>query len=165
MHPAKRLLLIGLVTALCDGTFATVQSIFVNGSATRVWQGVASVLLGRGAIGGGAAATAAGLLMHFGVAYSWSALFLLAFTQLESLRLTTASRIGLLVIAAIYGPLIWIVMSFGVIPLLVHHPPVITSRWWVQLVGHVFFVGLPIVLTTAMTAAPATSHVVVAAEV
>jgi len=162
MHPAKRLLLIGLMTALCDGIFATVQSIIVNGSATRVWQGVASVLLGRSAIGGGASSTATGLLMHIAVAYTWSAIFLLAFTQMESIRAAAASRMSVLLLAAIYGPLIWIVMSFGVIPLLVHHPPVITARWWVQLVGHIFFVGLPIVLTTTMTAAPATGRVVAA---
>jgi len=36
------------------------------------------------------------------------------------------------------------IMSLVVIPLLVHRPPTITIRWWVQLVGHVPFVAIPI---------------------
>ena len=36
-------------------------------------------------------------------------------------------------------------MSLVVIPLLVRRPPTIGFRWWVQLVGHFPFVGLPIV--------------------
>ena len=44
-----------------------------------------------------------------------------------------------------YGPFIWTVMSVVVIPLLVHRPPSINVRWWVQFVGHIPFVALPIV--------------------
>jgi hypothetical protein len=36
-------------------------------------------------------------------------------------------------------------MSLAVIPLLLHRPPAITVRWWIQFVGHAPFVGLPIV--------------------
>ena len=36
-------------------------------------------------------------------------------------------------------------MSLAVLPLLTHRPPAINVRWWVQLVGHFPFVGLPIV--------------------
>jgi uncharacterized membrane protein YagU involved in acid resistance len=46
--------------------------------------------------------------------------------------------------AALYGPLVWMTMSLVVIPLLVHRPPAITTRWWIQLFGHIPFVGLPI---------------------
>jgi hypothetical protein len=35
-------------------------------------------------------------------------------------------------------------MSAVVIPLLTRRPVVITGRWWIQLLGHVVFVGLPI---------------------
>jgi len=40
-------------------------------------------------------------------------------------------------------------MSCAVIPLLLHRPPTITARWWVQLLGHFPFVGLPIVTCIA----------------
>jgi hypothetical protein len=36
-------------------------------------------------------------------------------------------------------------MSAAVIPLLTHQAVAITPRWWIQLVGHIAFVGLPIV--------------------
>jgi hypothetical protein len=55
---------------------------------------------------------------------------------------------GPLKVAAIYGPCIWMVMSLVVIPLLVRRPRNITTRWWIQLAGHILFVGLPIVLCT-----------------
>jgi hypothetical protein len=52
---------------------------------------------------------------------------------------------GALAVAAVYGPLIWIVMSALVIPLQTGRPLTLTYRWWIQLAGHVVFVGLPIV--------------------
>ena len=48
-------------------------------------------------------------------------------------------------VAAVYGPLIWLVMSLVVIPAFSHRPPTINFRWWMQFVGHFPFVGLPIV--------------------
>lgn len=135
---ANRLLITGLVIGICDGLFATVQSLVVNHSASRVWQGVASVLLGPSAVGGGMRTTLIGILMHFAVAYFWSAVFI--FGVMRFWRPPWS-------FAIVYGPFIWLVMSLGVIPLLVHRPPSITPRWWVQLVGHIFFVGLPIVVT------------------
>jgi len=42
-----------------------------------------------------------------------------------------------------------------VIPLLRHQPTPITYRWWIQLVGHFPFVGLPIVASVARERAPA----------
>jgi hypothetical protein len=35
-------------------------------------------------------------------------------------------------VASVYGPFIWMVMSLAVIPLLLHRPPTINVRWWVQ---------------------------------
>jgi uncharacterized membrane protein YagU involved in acid resistance len=56
-----------------------------------------------------------------------------------------ASPYGVLKVASLYGPFIWLVMSLVVIPLRLHRPPAITIRWWVQLIGHFPFVGIPIV--------------------
>jgi hypothetical protein len=54
-----------------------------------------------------------------------------------------------MVIASVYGPLIWIVMSMLIVPQLTHRPPAITYRWWIQFFGHIPFVALPIVATIA----------------
>ena len=87
--------------------------------------------------------------MHVVVAFGWSAVFLFGVRRLEPVKRTLASRFGILKVAAVYGPFVWMVMSLVVIPLLVRRPPSITFRWWVQFVGHFPFVGLPIVASTA----------------
>jgi hypothetical protein len=141
----SRLLRAGLLTALTDGLFATIQSVAVYGSTfSRLWQGVAGVLLGREAFEGGAATVLVGIGMHIGVAFTWSAVFLFLVLRWPRARDLLASPYGPLKIAVIYGPLIWMVMSLGVIPLFVHRLPPISARWWTQLVGHIPFVGLPI---------------------
>ena len=40
-------------------------------------------------------------------------------------------------------------MSIVVIPLLLHRPPTIGLRWWIQFFGHIPFVGVPIVASLA----------------
>ena len=142
----SRILLAGLLTGVTDGLFSSVLNVAVYGSTmTRLWQGVASVLLGREALDGGMRTASSGLLMHFGIAFAWSALFLLLVVNSGWLRGVLASPSGIVTVAAVYGPFVWIVMSSVVIPLVAHRPPVINSRWWTQLIGHAVFVGLPIV--------------------
>jgi uncharacterized membrane protein YczE len=138
-------LLAGLLTGVTDGLFASVQSLFNDSTPTHVFQGVASTLLGPSAFDGGARTAAIGVLMHFGVALGWSTVFLILYERWPRLRELVRSPLGPLKVAAVYGPFIWLVMSLVVIPLLVHHPTQLTPRWWVQLIGHIVFVGLPIV--------------------
>jgi hypothetical protein len=89
-----------------------------------------------------------GVLMHFGVAFGWSAVFLFLVMRSSWIRGLLSSRFGVVKVASLYGPFIWLVMSLAVIPLLVHRPPAITIRWWIQLIGHMPFVGMPIVAST-----------------
>jgi hypothetical protein len=118
------LLCSGIVTGIVDGLFAIVQSVcFYNSTATRLWQGVASTLLGRAALDGGVRTAAIGLLMHFGVAFAWSAVFLFVLMRRTWIRRALASSGGVLMVAAVYGPVIWIVMSLAVIPALTQRPP------------------------------------------
>ena len=146
MIPLSRLVRAGLVTGVTDGLFSSVLSAFFYGSTvTRLFQGVASVLLGAAALDGGARTAAFGVLMHFGVAFGWSAVFVMLVLSSSWLRGVLAAPYGVLAVAAVYGPLIWIVMSLVIIPLFTHRPPVINIRWWIQFVGHIPFVALPIV--------------------
>jgi membrane protein implicated in regulation of membrane protease activity len=71
--------------------------------------------------------------------------FLAIDRSLPRLRQVLASPRGVLAVAAIYGPAIWLVMSLVVISLFTGRSPAITFRWWVQLVGHIPFVAVPIV--------------------
>lgn len=146
----------GLLTAVSDGLFATVLTIVAfGGTFTRLWQGVASVPLGRAALDGGARTVGIGLGLHVCVAFFWSAVFLFGAMRMEVVRRLLASRLGILKVAALYGPLVWLVMSVLVIPLFTGRPPTFTIRWWAQCVGHVPFVALPITWT-ARRARPVT---------
>jgi len=106
------------------------------------------VLLGPEAFNGGLRTVAVGVLMHFGVAFGWSAVFLFLVLRSRWVRGVLASPYGVVKVAALYGPLIWMVMSLAVIPILLHRPPTITYRWWIQWFGHIPFVGMPIVASS-----------------
>ena len=141
-----RLALAGLVTGVVDGTFSSVLSVaFYNSTVSRLFQGVASVLLGPEALNGGRPTAALGILMHFGVAFAWSAVFVLLVMRWTWIQHLLDARGGIVMVAAVYGPFIWLTMSLVLIPLFTHRPPAIGVRWWVQLIGHFPFVGLPIV--------------------
>jgi len=142
----SRLVRAGLLTGIIDGLFSSVLSVaFYGSTVTRLFQGVASTVLGKEAFEGGTSTALLGVLMHFGVAFGWSAVFLLLVERSPWIRRVLASQYGVVKVASWYGPFIWLVMSLAVIPLLLHRPPAINPRWWVQLIGHIPFVGVPIV--------------------
>jgi hypothetical protein len=140
-----RLLRAGLLTAVVDGLFSSILSVAAYGSTvSRLFQGVASVLLGADALSGGTRTAVIGVLMHVLVAFTWSAVFLFLVLRWNWVRGLLASPYGVLKVAALYGPFVWMVMSLVVIPVLAHRPPTITMRWWIQWFGHIPFVGIPI---------------------
>lgn len=147
-HAVARLIRAGVTTAITDGLFSSVLVMFFyNSTFARLWQGVASTVIGPSAFDGGSRMVALGLAMHVGVAFAWSAVFLLAFDALPPIRRVAASGSGALALAAIYGPVIWMTMSCLVIPSMTHRPPTIAFRWWVQFFGHIPFVAVPIVMS------------------
>jgi hypothetical protein len=140
----------GLLTAVTDGLFSSVLSrFFYHSTVTRLFQGVAATLLGPAAFDGGTRTAAIGVLMHIGVAFGWSGVFVFGLMRVPAIRRVLASKVGIVKFAALYGPSIWMVMSLVVIPQLVHRPPAITFRWWVQFFGHIPFVAVPIVALSA----------------
>jgi hypothetical protein len=151
----SRLLRAGLLTAVVDGSWAVVLTFLYGRSQAMLWQGIAATLFGDRMLEGGAAAVALGVAMHVGVAFGWSAVFLLLATRSARVRRVLDSPYGPLKIAAVYGPFVWIAMSAVVIPLLTGRPLMITSRWWIQLLGHVVFVGLPIAWSVGRGSRPA----------
>jgi hypothetical protein len=146
----SRVITAWLFTAVSDWLFSSVLTVFIyKRTFASLWQGVASTLLGPSASQRGTTATVIGILMHFGVALGWTTVFFLLLGRLKWLRDLVRSRFGVLKAASIYGPFIWLVMSLAVIPLLLHRPPSITVRWWVQFFGHIPFVALPMIATLA----------------
>jgi hypothetical protein len=142
----SRLVRAGLLTAVVDGLFSSALSVLAYDTpVARLWQRVASTLLGPTAFDGGTRTVLIGLAMHVGVAFTWSAVFLVLYLNSAWLRRKLTTMTGVITVAAVYGPAIWLVMSLVVIPLLVGRPSQITVRWWVQLFGHIPFVAIPIV--------------------
>ncbi|MDB4906751.1 MAG: hypothetical protein JWO05_1535 [Gemmatimonadetes bacterium] len=140
---AKRLVRAGLATGVVDFLWAVVLTACYGKSQLKLWQGVASVPFGKGMLDGGLPTAAIGVVVHFGVAFSWSALLLVLLMRSSWLRGVLASPGGLFKVAVVWGPLIWAVMSLVMIPLFTGNPTTVNARWFIQLVGHVFFVGLP----------------------
>jgi uncharacterized membrane protein YagU involved in acid resistance len=112
----------------------------------RVFRGVASVLLGKSALDGGVATGLIGIAMHLSVALFWSGVFVIAFRNSSALRDLIRGWKGAIAVAAIYGMSIWLFMSLVFIPAMVSRPPTIGAKWWVQLIGHIPFVAMPMIL-------------------
>ena len=143
-----------LVTAAWDFCCASLLSVFVYGSTlARFWQGVASTAFGAGALEAGWIGVAEGLLLHLSVAFTWSAIFVAAMFASPKLRRAIRPAGGALLVAALYGPIIWLVMSLVVIPLATGRPPAFNFRWWVQVFAHLPFVTLPLVFTARQVVA------------
>ena len=142
----QTLLKCGLAVGVSDFLFASVSNgLMMHRTPVRVFQGVASVPFGKGALDGGLPTAALGLAMHFCVALFWSAVYLLITRSSPAMRRLVQTARGAVLFAAIYGPFIWLVMTFVVIPFFVHRPPTFSPIWWVQLVGHPVFVVGPMI--------------------
>lgn len=137
-----------LAVAVTDALFASATGMFIPPVATpaRVFRGVASVLLGEGALDGGATTALIGLAMHFGVALFWSTLFVLAVRNIPWVRESLESWPRALLLATIYGVSIWLIMTWIVIPSMLHRQPTLSTKYWVQLGGHIPFVVGPMIL-------------------
>src|SRR6476469_5992264 len=104
-HPLSRLIRAWLSTAVIDGLFSSVLSIgFYGSTATRLFQGVASTLLGPRALTGGTSTALVGVLMHIGVALGCSTVFLVRAMNSAWIRSVLAAPFGVLRVASVYGP-------------------------------------------------------------
>jgi hypothetical protein len=144
----RAILLGGLTAGILDITYAIVVSRLLRGTdAVTVLQSVASGLLGGSAYDGGAATAALGLFLHFVIAFTAAAVYVLA-----SRRLPTLVRRPWLW-GALYGMAVYLFMNFVVLPLSafphkLSFPPLVLAR---GLAGHIVCVGLPIALAAAST--------------
>ena len=78
-----------------------------------------------------------------------TAVFMALVSRSAWIRRVLASRYGVVRVAAVYGPFIWLVMSLAVISLATGKLPAFGLRWWVQVFAHVPFVALGNYLTLA----------------
>jgi hypothetical protein len=107
----KAILAGGIVAALLDILDPITFFYFRNGIAPiRIPQSIASGLLGRAAFSGGMKTALLGLAMHLCIALTWATFFVFAARALPFLS-RHPIRSGLL-----YGAIIYIVMSYLVLP-------------------------------------------------
>jgi uncharacterized membrane protein YagU involved in acid resistance len=112
----------------------------------RIFQSVASGLLGPKAFQGGAQTAALGLFLHFLIAFIWALIYYVASRQIGFLTVKPVIA-GLL-----YGEFVWVMMNCVVVPLSAIHrwPPrtdpasIITGP-----ILHTVLVGLPIALAVS----------------
>ena len=136
----------GLTVGVLDTFGAIAHSLIIRGQARpiAIFQGIASVLLGEEAMSGGLATASLGLLMHFCVALTWASVYGLIYSRWGWLRTTTRSTAGAVAVGFVFGPIVWLMMRFVVLPVLTETGPVKLGSFLLMVVVHMLCVGLPI---------------------
>jgi len=102
----------GLVAGTLDILLAFVNAGWSSGvTPARVLRFIASGLTGAEAFSGGPVYVGLGLVLHFLIVFSWSALFFLLYPKFSRFIRSKILQ------AILYGLVIWGVMNFGVLPL------------------------------------------------
>lgn len=130
----------GLTVGVLDGLAAVISSALNGVSPVRVFQYIASALLGRASYAKGLAAVLLGFALHFAVAFSVAAVYFYASRKLPSLNRHAA------VSGAIYGILVYFVMQLIVKLTLAAPLPFSIFGLLQGIFIHICFVGLPTAL-------------------
>lgn len=138
----------GLVVGILDGLFALVfYGLILGVQPMRIFQSVASGLLGKASYEGGTQTFLLGILIHFIVASCIAAVYYLASLKLPIL-INHAVVCGL-----IYGLLSYLVMNYVVIPLsAIGSRPFSLRVFLPAFIAHALLVGLPIALLARRSA-------------
>jgi hypothetical protein len=136
----RAIILGGLAVAVLDGLDAVVAYKIVLGfDPVPIYQFVASGLLGPSAFSGGAATALLGLAVHFLVAFSAAAAYVLSSLRWPALR-DRPVPYGLAFGIAVFAFMSWVVTPLSRIPSSPFSLPLFLNG----LVGHALLVGLPI---------------------
>jgi hypothetical protein len=139
------ILWISLVAGTLDITENLVFNHFRGFTAGHVFQYIASGLIGMKSFRSGWSSVALGVVIHYAIALTWTAIFFLA-----ALKFPTMTRRPFLT-GVVYGCVVYLIMNFVVLPLsgVPHAPAAITIAARVNAVlALVFCIGLPIALLT-----------------
>ncbi len=138
----KPILWAGLICGVLDGLSAVALSAYFGGAPLRVFQGIASAMLGRGAFNGGLGTGAVGVALHFLIAFVAAAVYYAA-SRNFSVLIHRAILCGVL-----YGIAIHLFMNFVVIPLsAIGRRPIAVQTFVPILIIHMIVVGPSISLT------------------
>lgn len=134
----------GLTVGVLDCMAAMTNAYFRSGvTPDRVWQYVASSVLGSESFNGGAATVALGLLFHFCVAFG------VATGYYVLSRIFPAMIRRPLISGPLYGIAVYFLMSYAIVPLTLVKQG--AFNWYGLVSGliiHMLFVGSPVALIT-----------------
>jgi hypothetical protein len=140
----------GLIAGAFDITYAVVFFGFRGVPAIRVFQSVASGLLGSKAVDGGWPAAGLGLVLHFLIALILAAIFYLASRSL-SILVRHAVVCGICYGFAVYWIMNLVVLPLSAYPRKFSFVPVVVIT---GLLVHMFLIGLPIALAVRRASLP-----------
>ncbi|HMQ61415.1 MAG TPA: hypothetical protein PKE06_12155 [Flavilitoribacter sp.] len=138
--PLRTILTAGLLAGTLDGLAASIGFYLNNHkNPALVFRFIARGIFGEQASTGGTGMAAAGVFLHYLIAFIWTVVFFLIFPRLKFLSK------NLVLSGMVYGLFIWLVMNVVVLP--VSHGISFTFSFPKSLLGLsyiVFLVGLPI---------------------
>lgn len=134
------ILLTGLLAGFLDGSAAAILYFIRTGkNPVAVYEFIASGVFGRDAFTGDPVMPVLGLMFHFFIAMTWTALFFLAYPKVERMQQSpVANAIG-------YGACIWLFMNLVVLP--VSNVPAVPFKISSAIIGMVVLmvcIGLPV---------------------
>jgi hypothetical protein len=143
-HSALRVIAtVALVAGTADITAACIHAAFFGATPVRVFQSVASGLLGPKSFEAGAATAALGLFLHYVIMTCWATAFYIASRKLKFL----VER--WYVWGPVYGIFVHLFMQFVTIPLSAIRPrPFNLQNFLIGMGIHIVCVGIAIAYTT-----------------
>jgi hypothetical protein len=135
----------GLIIGCLDAMAASLQAYITRGvTPDKVFVFVASGAFGQSAYEGGNIIALVGLAFHFIFAIGWTFLFFFTYQK------ATILQSNKILVGMSYGIFIWLMMNFVVIPLsLIGVRPFNLVSASIQIVIHLFVIGVPIAYLTS----------------
>jgi len=141
----RAIVLAGLAAAVIEMVFVLPIQVQLGNSPAVVFQSIAFGLLGKAAFNDGMASTALGVGVHLLVSLVAAKVFVLAALFWDDVLLRKPVVSGL-----VYGAVVYVVMTFVVMPLsaIGYAPQSSLVLIWLSLAVHLFAFGLPIALVS-----------------
>jgi len=138
MGIGRKIVMATLVAGTLDILSACVYTLIAGRAPINMLKGLASAVLGDGAVKGGIGVALAGLLLHFAIMAVMVAFFVIAANRLPLLKARW------LLAGVVYGIGLWAVMNLIVLPLRFGWHPFTPLGLAEQFFSHIVLVGIPI---------------------
>lgn len=146
---AGRILGTGVVVAALDFLYVLVRWVWLGHVLTveQLAQSIATGVLGRAAFDGGVGTALLGVALHLTIACGWTLVFFLVTARVPPLRALVTTTRGQVLAGLLWGPLVWLLMDFVVLPLSLARPtPTTSPTFYINLLQHALMIGLPMSL-------------------